>query len=115
MGISSLETDKVFLMRDATGIRPVTVEGFKNPWERACRTLCPPRPWPRFHDLRHTWPTNARRSGKDGSIAESVLGHAIRGLGVDERYSYVSDKEILRAVDSMTFDHGKTQVLPAHG
>ncbi len=67
-------------------------------------------PWLRFHDLRHTWRANARRSGMDRDIAESILGHWLRGRSVNERYGAISDQELIRAVDAMEFDHGETEI-----
>jgi hypothetical protein len=46
----------------------------------------------------------------DPLIAESTLGHRIRGRTVNERYGRIGDAELLRAVDKMTFDHGDTEI-----
>lgn len=70
-------------------------------------------PLPRFHDLRHTWKTNARRSGMDPEIRESILGHWYREKSVTERYGRISDAELIHAIDRMTFDHGETEILVA--
>jgi integrase len=113
MRVSSLESDKVFLLRDSKGIRPVSLEGFKNPWERACKALGLTKPWPRFHDLRHTWRANARRSRMDPAIAEAILGHWFRGRTVNERYGRIGDKELIEAIDSMQFALGDTEILVA--
>jgi integrase len=64
----------------------------------------------RFHDLRHTWKTNARRSGIIPEITEAILGHSTRARSVSERYGHISDEELVQAVDSMTFDHGETVI-----
>jgi len=69
----------------------------------------------RFHDLRHTWKTNARRSGMDSEIRERILGHRTKGLSVTERYGVVSDQELIKAVDLLTFDHGETEIHVATG
>jgi len=111
--LSYLGSDKVFLLQDRKGIRPIGVEATKNPWERACQSLGLEKPRPRFHDLRHTWRINARRSGVSDQIAEMILGHALRGKRVDERYGYVSDEELVAAIDKMTFENGTTQILVA--
>ena len=63
----------------------------------------------RFHDLRHTWKTNARRSKMDPEIRESIMGHALRDKSVMERYGSLSDEEFVDAIDGMTFDHGASQ------
>lgn len=115
--VTSLETDKVFLWQGKQGVRPLELETFKNPWPRACEALekkkLLKKPWPRFHDLRHTWRTNARRSGVDPQIAESILGHWFKGKSVNDRYGRISDQELLQAIDKMTFDHGNTEILVA--
>ncbi|MGO9118872.1 MAG: tyrosine-type recombinase/integrase [Desulfomonilaceae bacterium] len=67
-------------------------------------------PHPRFHDLRHTWKTNARRSGMHPEIQESILGHSTRTKSVSERYGRISDNELIAAVDQMSFDHGDTEI-----
>ena len=77
------------------------------------RSLELAKPWPRFHDLRHTWKTNARRSGMDPEIREAILGHSTKERSVSERYGRISDKELVNAIDSMTFDHGETEILVA--
>lgn len=41
----------------------------------------------------------------------AIMGHSQRGKSVHERYGRLSDDELLRAVDSMTFDHGETEIL----
>ena len=68
-------------------------------------------PFPHFHDLRHTWKTNARRSGMDPEIREAIMGHALRGKSISEGYGRISDDELIRAIDLMTFDHGETEIL----
>ncbi|MBM3300295.1 MAG: site-specific integrase [Deltaproteobacteria bacterium] len=110
MKVTSLESDHVFLIRDAKGVRPAEMEASKYPWGRACEKLGLEKPWPRFHDLRHTWRANARRSGMDPFIAESILGHWFRGRSVNGRYGFVSDEELIRAIDRVSFDHGETVV-----
>ena len=109
--ISSIATDRMFLIQDQKGVRPIGVESFKNCWPRACESLKLEKPWPRFHDLRHTWRTNARRSGVDAQIAESIMGHWFKGKSVNDRYGRISDNELLDAIDKMTFDNGETEIL----
>ena len=60
----------------------------------------------RFHDLRHSWKTNARRSHMDPEIREAILGHATRTRSVSQSYGRISDEELIASIDSMTFDHG---------
>lgn len=125
---SSFGSDRVFLLTDDNGTRVPTIEAVKNCWPRALEAIDRelkkraeagedvkpwPKPWPRFHDLRAAWRTNARRSGVDPQIAETILGHWFTGKSVNDRYGYVSDDELIQAIDRMTFDHGKTKVLVA--
>ncbi|MGO9120497.1 MAG: tyrosine-type recombinase/integrase [Desulfomonilaceae bacterium] len=113
--LPSLTSEKVFLVRDGQGIRPLGKDTIKNPWPRACKALKEAKllkePFPRFHDLRHTWKTNARRSGMDPEIRESIMGHWLKEKSVSERYGRISNEELLQSIDSMTFDHGNTEIL----
>jgi integrase len=60
-------------------------------------------------DLRHTWKTNAQRSGMHPAVANAIVGHAsVRP--VEDRYIRVSDEVLLEAIDSMTFHHGCTEL-----
>lgn len=118
-----LGSDKVFFLQDEKGIRPLGMETFKNPWERACKALQEEeqrqkpetpkweKPWPRFHDLRGVWKTNARRSGMHPEIEMAIMGHSQRRRSVHERYGRISDRELLEAIDTMRFDHGETEIL----
>jgi integrase len=67
----------------------------------------------RFHDLRHTFKINIRRSEVDVEIRESILGHAYQAKDVTTRYGRIDDHEVIKAIDKITFDHGKTEVLLA--
>ncbi|MCL5125934.1 MAG: site-specific integrase [Deltaproteobacteria bacterium] len=60
-------------------------------------------------DLRHTWKTNAHRSKIDPTTRNVICGHSSR-RAVEDLYINLSDGELLKAVDSMTFDHGWTQL-----
>lgn len=106
--VQSLGSDHVFLVKD----QPPNKHSLKNPWLKAVRFMeLDPRP--RFHDLRHTWKTNARRSGMDPEIREAIMGHWYRGRNVNERYGRISEEELLRAIDSLTVDHGETEIVVA--
>ena len=111
MKIASFDSDRVFLIRDRNGVRAPSVHSAKNPWRRACKKLGLIDPRPRFHDLRHTWRANARRSKVDWVIAERIMGHSVKKLSVNETYGDISDEEFREAIDSMTFDNGVTRVL----
>jgi integrase len=113
MRLTVLGCDDLFLVQDRHGLRPIPEETARNPWPRACKKNRLDKPWPRFHDLRHTWKTNARRSGMDPEIREAILGHSTKERSVSERYGRISDQELVNAIDSMTFDHGETEILVA--
>lgn len=113
MRVSVIGSNAIFHVHDHEGVRPIGKDSIKKPWPRACTSLKLPKPWPRFHDLRHTWKSNSRRSGIPSEIEHAIMGHAERGLNVHERYGYISDQELLDAVDRMTFDHGETMILLA--
>jgi integrase len=107
--------DRVFVLQNGDGVRSLELETFKNVWPRVCEAMKLKEPLPRFHDLRHTWKTNARRSGMDSEIRESILGHSLRGKSVSERYGRISNEELVRAIDMLTFDHGPTGIFVANG
>ena len=102
--IRSLSDDKLF---------QVEPQSIHKPWPRALMKLNWEKPTPRFHDLRHSWKTNARRSGIDSEIRELIMGHADKKLSVTERYGFVSDEELVTAIDKFTYDNGLTQILVA--
>jgi integrase len=104
--LRSIGYDHVFL-RDGA---PLSKGNGRRPWEDAVEALGLD-PAPHFHDLRHTWKTNARRSGMDPEIRESILGHWFKEKSVTERYGRISDQELLQAIDRMTFDHGDTEIF----
>jgi len=108
--VTCLGMDKVFVLVDGPSVRPLELETFKNPWPRACEAIEFPEPWPRFHDLRHTWRTNARRSGMDPQIAESIMGHWFKGKSVSDRYGRISDQELVQAIDGLNVHHGKSEI-----
>jgi integrase len=62
-----------------------------------------------IRDFRHTWKTNAQRSSMDPAVRNLIVGHSGQ-RSVEDRYIRVSDQELLRAVDAMTFDHGWTEL-----
>jgi integrase len=102
--IRSLNDDRLFNTSN---------QSLRLPWTRALDKLQWPEPRPRFHDIRHTFKTNCRRSGIDSEIRESILGHSNRSLDVSERYGVISDEELVSAIDRFTYDHGLTQILVA--
>jgi len=62
-----------------------------------------------LRDFRHTWKTNAQRSGMDPAVRNLILGHSGQ-RSVEDRYIRVSDQELLKSVDAMSFDHGWTEL-----
>jgi len=62
-----------------------------------------------IRDIRHSWKTNAQRSGMDYTIRNLIVGHSSQ-RSVEDRYIRASDEQLLKAVDEMTFDHGWTEL-----
>ncbi len=60
-------------------------------------------------DFRHSWKTNAQRSGMDPTVRNLIVGHSTE-RSVEDRYIRVSDEELLRAIDKMSFDNGCTEL-----
>ena len=106
-----LMSGKMFYLRDEKGVRDVELESFKNCWPRACEALGLAPPWPTINDLRGTWRSNARRSGMRYDIEMNIMGHSSRMKSVHERYGRISSEELVEAIDKMTFDNGKTEIL----
>jgi integrase len=103
--VRSIGSDHLFLIEGRTPCK----HSLRKPWVQAVREIGLEPP-PHFHDLRHAWKTNARRSGMDPEIRESIMGHWYRGRSVNERYGRISDAELIRAIDEMSFDHGETEI-----
>ncbi|MGO9567129.1 MAG: tyrosine-type recombinase/integrase [Desulfomonilaceae bacterium] len=106
MKVRSFNTDRVFLVDG----RPARGDSVRKPWVKAVQAVGLD-PAPTFHDLRHTWKTNAMRSGVDFEIREAILGHCNRSKSVAERYGRISDEDLVRAVNKIRFDNGKTEIL----
>lgn len=53
----------------------------------------------RFHDLRHTFATRARRAGMPLEVLQKVLGHSTIDLTM--RYSHVGEEEMDEAINRM--------------
>jgi integrase len=87
--------------------KPIDRSMVRKVWDRAVRLAG--LSGLQFRDFRHTWKTNAQRSGMDPSVRNLIVGHSST-RSVEDRYIRVSDQELLRAVDSMTFDHGWTEL-----
>jgi integrase len=80
-------------------------------WESAVRLAGYPDL--HFHDIRHTFKVNCRASGIDEEIRRYLMGHANRAGSVHENYGILGDKELVRAIDQVTFGHGHTDIWTA--
>lgn len=103
--VRALGTDNVFLISNGRGTRPVTKDTVELAMRRIKKVLNP-EPSFSFHDTRHTFRSNCSRSGVPDRIAERILGHADKVLGVNERYGEISDQELIDAIDQLAVDHG---------
>jgi len=87
--------------------KPVAASMVRKAWSRAVQKSA--LDGLQMRDLRHTWKTNAQRSGMDPTTRNLIVGHSSQ-RSVEDRYIRVSDEELLRAVDSMRFDNGWTEL-----
>lgn len=104
--VPDLRTDRLIQINGS----PVATSSYKRQWANAKQSLNPKL---RFHDLRHTFKTNMRRSGVDVEIRESILGHWYKAKDVTTRYGRIDDRELITAVDVIRFNHGPTEVFLA--
>jgi integrase len=104
--VQALGDDRIFLV-DGHAPNP---DSIRKPWNKAVRAVGLDTV-PVFHDLRATWKTNAMRSGMDQEIRERIMGHYNRAMNVNERYGRISDSDLVRAIDGVTFDHGKSEIV----
>jgi integrase len=109
MKVQAIGTDHVFLKKGRPVLRKSQLRWC---WDRKVLKAGLDEV-PRFHDLRHTWKTNARRSGMDPEIREAIMGHWFKTRAVSERYGRISEEELIKAIDSMTFEHGETEIWVA--
>ena len=89
--------------------KPLGKDSTKRAWDRTVKRLGFDTK-PNFHDLRHTFKTNCRRSKIDAEIRERILGHSSKELGVRDRYGVVSNQELVEEIDRLSFDHGQTEI-----
>lgn len=106
--VQALGVDHVFL-RDG---KPITRNDLRRAWDGKVQKVGL-RPAPHFHDLRHVWMTNARRSGVDWEIRQAIVGHWAKTRAVTERYGRISDEELVRAIDQWSPDHGESEIWTA--
>ncbi len=105
-GKASVFTGRVF--RTPSG-SPPNEDSLKKPWRESLDSL-EFDPMPRIHDLRHCWKTNAMRSGLHPLIADAIVGHGDRKKDVKSVYLTISDADLVREIDRLSFDHGKTEI-----
>lgn len=105
-GKESNFTGRVFLAPSGS---PPNEDSLKKPWREALESL-EFDPMPRIHDLRHCWKTNAMRSGLHPLIADAIVGHGDRKKDVKSLYLTINDADLVREIDRLTFDHGKTEI-----
>ncbi|MBD3398272.1 tyrosine-type recombinase/integrase, partial [Candidatus Micrarchaeota archaeon] len=87
--------------------KPITRSMIRKAWDAALRKA--DLQGLQVRDLRHTWKTNAQRSGMDPSIRNAIVGHS-SNRSVEDRYIRISDDELLKAIDAMRFDNGWTEL-----
>lgn len=108
MKVQALGVDRIFLRNGRT----ITRNDLRRAWAGKVNKVELPQA-PVFHDLRHCWMTNARRSGIDWEIRQAIVGHWARTRAVSERYGRVSDEELLRAIDKWSPHHGESEIWTA--
>ncbi len=113
--VRALGVDNVFLLSDRKGTRAVTKDCVELAMRRIVKCLNP-EPRFSFHDLRHTFKANCRRSGIPEVISERICGHADAdgyldgNLPVSQRYGRISDEEFIDAIDNLTVNHGYSEI-----
>ena len=50
------------------------------------------------------------RSGLHPLVADAIVGHGDREKDVKSVYLTISDADLVREIDRLTFDHGKTEI-----
>jgi len=50
------------------------------------------------------------RSRLDKDIRDVIVGHGNKKKDSAKVYLSISDKDLVRAIDRLTFDHGKTEI-----
>ena len=97
----------------------VRIDSVRKPWklaiEKAISDLKIKQELDRItvKDIRHVFATNMQRSHVDETWREAILGHALKKKTVNSRYIAISDRDLRKAIDMTTFDHGKTEIYIA--
>jgi len=55
-----------------------------------------------FHDIRHTFATNARKAGVEKNVIMVIMGHSA-GNDMNFRYDSVDEADLLNVVDQIGF------------
>jgi len=84
-------------------------DSLKNPWRPAAERVGLSA-LPRTHHFRHCWKTNAILSSLDKDIRDAIVGHGNKKKFPSSVYLSVSDEDLVRETDRLTFDHGKTEI-----
>jgi hypothetical protein len=61
-------------------------------------------------DLRHCSKTNAMRNGLHPLITDAIVVHGDRKKDVKSLYLAINDADLVRKIDRLTFDHGRTEI-----
>ncbi|MGO9567397.1 MAG: tyrosine-type recombinase/integrase [Desulfomonilaceae bacterium] len=92
------------------------IDSTRKPWNKAIDEaiaelgLDPDLKHVTVKDIRHCAATNMERSGVPGDRREAILGHSTKGKSTQARYISIGNKELLKAINMTTFDHGKTEI-----
>jgi integrase len=63
----------------------------------------------RFHDLRHTFVTNARKAGLDRKVIKTITGHKTDSMF--ERYSHIDGEDLKIAAEVIEkYQNGHAEV-----
>jgi hypothetical protein len=68
-------------------------------------------PRPRINDFRHTWKSDARRSGMEEEVRAKFMGIAGCEKDVAQRFGFLDDSELIRAIDRFTYDNGLSEIV----
>ncbi|MBM3299096.1 MAG: site-specific integrase [Deltaproteobacteria bacterium] len=100
------------------GERPPSEDSLRKPWVKVVSDVGL-APGPTVHDIRHVWKINAMESGMDEEIRRAIMGHTPRKnqngrrRDIHGRYGQASDEHLVKVIDTVTYDHGKTKILVA--
>lgn len=103
--VRNFENDLVFLNKG----RAFSEHSLRKPWTKAVSELGLD-PMPTFHDLRHSFIANCRRSGVFPEFIDAIVGHWGKEKAVNQRYGYMDQKELIEAIDKVSWDNGDTRI-----